>query len=742
MVPEVHRADTKRRRHRQLIIAGLGLVVIAFVGIEVLIQRAASTPAPISNSVLLHGITVLNIILLVVLLLVLGRNLVKLYLDRRREKLGSKFRTKLVATYIGLAMIPSTILFLVASDFIQKSIDRWFSTSVQEVAVRSRELVRVSLVEQERQLLTLSNGISQKITTDRLLTRDAWQLLRRRMVEQLVPLQLHAINVYELDQPLIDPVIDSESPLNGRDTTLHLPAAQIALALHGQPFTLQEELDDAHLMLRAGVPVMAPNGRDVAGLLVATRVVNNDLTEQVHAIETLYQSYVQGNDRKEPIKTAYLLTFLLITLLTLFGAVWVGLYLARGVTVPIQMLAEGTRAVASGDLSYQVSARANDELGTLVDSFNQMTRDLLAGQKNLENSRQHLELTVTELEERRSYMEAVLANITTGVVSMNAAGLVTTFNRAACSMLGIEAANAIGRPYDEVFAGPNIAQLREFMQRARPRHSELEQQLTVESDGQRLTIAAHCSSLRDSAEHDLGVVVVLDDLTELVRGQKASAWREVARRIAHEIRNPLTPIQLSAQRIARRYRRAAGAEGEDDMIEEGTRTILQEVSTLKGLVDEFSRFARMPSTQPVPTDLERLLADSLLPYETMHDGVRVARGFDGNLPQLNLDPGQMRRVFTNLFDNAVAAMKKRGTLSVSTALDPDLAVARIEVGDSGPGIRTQDRDRLFLPYFSRKRDGTGLGLAIVHQIISDHRGYVRLVDNHPRGARFIIELPV
>jgi two-component system nitrogen regulation sensor histidine kinase NtrY len=239
----------------------------------------------------------------------------------------------------------------------------------------------------------------------------------------------------------------------------------------------------------------------------------------------------------------------------------------------------------------------------------------------------------------------------------------------------------------------------------------------------------------------MGTVVVLDDLTELITAQKTAAWREVARRIAHEIRNPLTPIQLSAQRIARRYRRAAGAEGQFDVIEEGTRTILQEVDTLKGLVSEFSRYARMPTVSLVPSSLHDIIENGLLACASMHEGIAVDRDFSAHIPTIQADPDQLKRAFTNLFDNAVEAMEGEGTLRVATSYDTEIQTVRIEVADTGPGITPEDKDRLFLPYFSRKRDGTGLGLAIVHQIVADHSGYVRVNDNQPRGTVFTIELP-
>lgn len=735
-----HAEYQRRARHRRLTIAGLAILVISFIGIEIALQRSVDDGLP---AVLLHSMTALNIVLLLTLLFVLGRNLVKLYVDRRHRKLGSKFQTKLMVTYVGLSLVPSIILFLVASDFIQKSVDRWFSSDVTALHERSRELVRRTVEAEEQELLDIGALLSQEFTDGRVVADEAWQWIERDFGRRLEEphLDLDALVLYRGGEQLLGPLVREGSFLLGREHHLFVPENLIRLGMAGQPFRDTLTIEGRNRLLIVGTPVFAAGSRDVDGIIVVARMLDGALAAEAAAIEQLYANYEQGMQGKEPITNTYLLTFLLISLLIVFGAVWLGLYLARGVTVPIQKLAEGTRAVAAGNLDFRVEAETNDELGVLVESFNRMTSDLAVGQRSLEQSRIQLEQSITELEERRSYMESVLANIATGVVSVDAEGRITTINPAASDMLGIDGSDAVGSPYNEVFSGENMASLRTLMQHARPRLAALEEELTLETSGQRLTLAAHCTSLRDKSGAYLGTVTVLDDLTGLIGAQKAAAWREVARRVAHEIRNPLTPIQLSAERIARRYRRAAGAEGEYSVIEEGTQTILQEVATLKSLVEEFSRFARMPSAKPTLTDLNQLLDDSLRPYPDMHPGVDITRHYASGLPQLELDPDQMRRAFTNLFDNAVSAMDGDGKLAVSTVYDQDLEVVRVAVTDSGPGIRPEDKDQLFVPYFSRDRDGTGLGLAIVRQIVSDHRGYIRVIDSVPHGATFVIELP-
>jgi len=763
--------NQKKPRNRGFTIVGLIILVAIYIATLIVVQRSRLAFGAVS----LQAITALNITLILVMLFVLGRNIIKLYVERRRQKLGSKFSMRVVVTYIGMALVPTVLLFIVASGLIRTAVESWFSTDTEQIVRRAREVSEQSQEGQARELQRVADMISDEIRRGNIGTADSdsREFLRARvLIPRSRQAELEAILVYEGSELLLDPYFDpdgeyatffqrptiSSTPSAASEETngvrgraieplpethpLYVPRAQIAMALQQQPFRLIDGLTEGVRLLRAGVPIYHPNSRnEVTGVLIVARVVADELVAEVSAIEGLYDSFMSGLAEKGPILSNYLLTFLLMTLLIIFSALWVGLYLARGVTVPIQKLAEGTRAVASGDLSYQVEVEAQDELGTLVESFNQMTLDLRAGQKNLRQSRDSLQATNTELDERRRYMEAMLANIATGVISLNAEGEISTFNRAAESILAIEASAAIGRPFENVLSGDSFSDLSNLMARATARRAPLENELSLDVKGNRLTVAAHCSSLRDSAGAYIGTVVVLDNLTELITAQKRAAWREVARRIAHEIRNPLTPIQLSAQRIARRYQRAAGAEGQFNVIEEGTQTILQEVDTLKGLVSEFSRYARMPPASPVPANLHEIIENGLLACASMHEGITVDRNFAEQIPSINADLDQLKRVFTNLFDNAIAAMEGEGTLQVSTSYDHDLQTTRIEVADTGTGIKPEDKDRLFLPYFSRKRGGTGLGLAIVHQIVADHSGYVRVSDNHPRGTVMTIELP-
>ena len=439
---------------------------------------------------------------------------------------------------------------------------------------------------------------------------------------------------------------------------------------------------------------------------------------------------------KNPKKVLYVMILFLGTLVIAFSAIWVGLYLARKITIPIQGLTEATHRIAEGDLDFLIDVAAKDEVGILVDSFNKMMSDLKGSKENLERTNIELKVSNEELDRRRSYIETILQNIDTGVISIDWEGRITTINQAAERMMGVRLIDARGKGYGEMLQFPKLVEVIQMVTSGHKKSFGGELQLP--QDQQTLFLKGHVTALEDDRENYLGAVVVLDDYTELAKAQKIAAWREVARRIAHEIKNPLTPIQLSAQRLRRKQEK--GSADLDEVIRECTSTIINEVAGMKKLVNEFSQFAKMPDVQPAPNDLHDIIHEVCTLYEG-HKEIEIVRELDGDLPVLKIDREQIRRSLINLVENGVEAMEGKGRIWIRTRFDEALQMATLEICDEGVGIRPEDRDKLFLPYFSRKKSGTGLGLAIVDRIVKDHGGYIRFRDNLPRGSRFVIELP-
>ena len=634
--------------------------------------------------------------------------------------------------FVGLALAPSILLFIVANGLINRSIESWFNSQVELTLRDSQDVVRQIAKETEKRLSRQASNLARSIDVAHL-TQPALRIDLQGLLEsKLGELQLDGLQVISADQ---------KSHLNA----LRRGAPGGLLPTRLKPETVDRVLSGKNVIerhrigvgeaVRAVTALKSGSGKDrTLGLLVLSRFVRLGLAKKMEAVVGTYREYQQLEMFRDPLKLSYLITFLLITLLIIFSAIWFGFYLARGITEPIQALAEGTRAVAEGNLDIHVKRGGDDEIGYLVDAFNAMTADLKRGKERLERSN-------VELEGRRVYMERVMERVGAGVVSLDKRGRVTTINRSAERMLAIKAEDALGSHYRQVFSPALIEPARElFREIARARIDRVDAQRPVTVGGRLLTLLISVSVLTDRGGKELGMVLVFEDLTELLKAQKLAAWREVAQGIAHEIKNPLTPIQLSTQRLRKKYE-----ESSPDfhaVFEECTTVIINQVKGLMELVNEFSRFARLSEPRPRSCDLHDLIRETLALYSGHPNGVRFATEFDERLGRVELDEEQMKRVFINLIDNAIDAMPKGGYLSIRTFRDDFQGTLKIEFSDDGPGISVEDRNRLFLPYFTTKRRGTGLGLAIVNRIIADHEGAIEVRDNVPQGTTFEIRLPL
>ncbi len=726
--------DEREKRKRNLVVIAVVLfLLVTATAVEVGIK---APELPIASNVVVIALFNLNLIVFLLLLVLLFRNLVKLSFERRHKILGSKFKTKLVVAFLSLALAPSILIFLIASNLINTSIEGWFKLQVERPLDQSMRVAQTFYERMQDVALRHGQHIAAVLARDRLLSEEKREKLIEFLQYQQEQYRLAGITVYSAGG---QEVVHVKDPVLAPSITTAINMEQVRMALAGRELSTRHEIANGDLIQGMIPVVVSPQDNRVVGTVVVAIHVPQRLESQVRGISQAFQEYKQLKLLKQPIKGIYILLFLLMTLIIVFSVTWFGLYLAKGITVPIQRLAEGTREVAAGNLDYRVTVEADDEVGILVTSFNKMTEDLASSKTQLEHAYTGLQAKHAELIERRRYTETILEAVATGVVSADAAGLVTTVNRAAAQMLGLDSPAAVGRHYAEVLAGEPYRDLVVLMQRMdRLRDGTLERQITVARDGGRLTLLTSLTALQGPEQEYLGSVLVFDDLTALLSAQRLAAWREVAQRIAHEIKNPLTPIQLSAQRLRRRL---AGRLADDGgVLEECTGTIIGEVEGLRRLVDEFSRFARMPSLAPKPTDLHRLLDGAVALYGETHPEVTLRTAFAPDLPVLEADGDQLKRALLNLLDNAVEA----GATHVHLGTRWDRGAGRVEivVADDGPGIAPEVRDKLFLPYFSTKTAGMGLGLPIVHQIVTDHGGHIRVEDNRPKGSRFVIDLPV
>ncbi len=720
--------EHKRNKGPRIIGFIIAFLIIAFVLVEIFYRESQGLQASPLTGILLTTLQVVVVLFLLIVIFVLGRYLIKLYIERRRKVPGAHFKTKLVLFFIGLSLIPSLLLFYFASDLISRNIESWFRTPLDKLLADTNSIADGFYSNAEELTLFDAQQLGRDLVRERLLLPEKRPLLRDFIREKLKEYRLDEIGIFLGEEELFS-YLNPDIPLQDyRDIKPDL----VKRAYLGDPVSSVEPMGNGE-MVRRGVPLEGLP--EVGPVLITTgKFLTQNYAEKIKSIRNYVNSYQMGKIQKNPVKTFYLLTLVFITVLIVFAASWIGIHLARGITVPIEKMAQATREVSKGNLDVHVEDPASDELGILIESFNQMIADLKGSQKNIA-------LKADELEARRHYIETVLNNITTGVIALDAAGTIITINPSAREMLGLRDQAPLGLSYKRVLDPPRYEDLRKNIDWGlRNKQTLSDKEINILDNGQQTTLALALTPLRVGDSDFSGLIVVLDDLTQLIKAQKIAAWKEVAQRVAHEIKNPLTPIQLSAERIIKNLQRQEPAAA--GVIAEGAQTIIREAKTIKSLVDEFSDFARLPKVRLQPADLHAIIDQVLTLFRGIFSEVEFEVRYGSDVPSpLQVDPDQIKRVFINLIDNAIDAMNKKGQIFIRTQHDPDQHRVLIEVIDSGPGIPREDKDRLFLPYFSTKKKGTGLGLAIVDQIVREHNGSISVQNNQPNGARFIIQMP-
>ncbi|MCK4501414.1 MAG: HAMP domain-containing protein [Desulfuromonadales bacterium] len=726
----------KRRREWFLAIGIIGLVALSLRYQNRLFDLTSEIP--LTGNILALALINLNILFIILCLFLVLRNIFKLLLERRRGLPGARLRSKLVLAFVTLALVPTMLLFFVSAGFITNSIENWFNTQIEEALEESLEVAQTYYKNSASNALYYAEQISQTIKNQKLLNEENLPMLEELIHQKQREYNLGIVEVFSSTHEELVRAVNPQVPVAeftdpGSDS--------IREALQGNRFTRISPIGRADL-IRGIVPVYSNwNPNDVVAVVVVNYYVPYSLVKKMKEIKASFEQFKSTKDLKGKIQNSYVLFLLIIALVIIFLATWAGFYLARGITEPIQELAIATNRVAEGDLDVTIEGYSNDEVGTLIESFNKMTFDLRQGQKAIRHANRELRSSNLELEQRRRYMEIVLANVTAGVISIDSQGQITTINKSAENLLGLKTTSILGKNFRDAIGPDYLPMIKEILKEMiGSGKNSIRRQISVSVKDVELTLLVNVTTLRDENDEFMGTVVVFDDLTQLLKAQRMEAWREVARRIAHEIKNPLTPIQLSAQRLRRRYQ-AQFAE-DDTVFEECTHMIIKQVDDLKNLVNEFSNFARMPASNPSMNSLNDVVNEALVLFQEGHKEIRFRFNGDPDMPNFNLDREQIKRAIINLVDNAVAAVNGEGQIDLGTSFNPALQMATLTVSDNGSGIPQNDKPRLFEPYFSTKKTGTGLGLAIVSTIVSDHNGYIRVRDNEPRGTRFIIELPV
>ncbi|MBW2522110.1 MAG: HAMP domain-containing protein [Deltaproteobacteria bacterium] len=727
----------RKRRTRYAILICLVLIPV-LTYLETVVFQIGEVTFPISGNVLVFSLININIILLLLMVFLVFRNLVRLIFEQKKISLGKSLRTRLVISFFSLSLIPTTLLFFIALQFVSTSMDYWFNSNVEASLDESLKVAQDIYQENRERVIDSGNSIAGQLQASRGLQAEP-QTLAPLLENLRIGYNLDGLSLFSGQRQVI---ADAMSSRISYQSIPEIPTELFRLAQGGKKEQTTIQPVATGEIVRNLMPLFTEESRDSEPhVLVTTLFIPQQQLERMTVISRGIEGYRQLMLLKNPLKTSLLVMLLIVTLLIIFSAIWFGFYIAQGLTGPIGKLAEATRHVAEGKLDFVLEKESDDEMGLLVDSFNRMTDDLKTSKKQLESVNIALQQSNVELDERRHYIETILQNVPAGVISFDADGKVTSINRFAEELLHIDKNNFLHRTFRTTLMPEHITIVEKFLQELEESGKQtIQRPLRLSLGRETFSLLINITKLYDETHNPLGTVFVFDNLTQLEKAQRIAAWREVARRIAHEVKNPLTPIQLSAQRLRKKY--LYTLEADKEVFDLCTQTIINQVEELKRLVSEFSSFARMPVVQKSINNLVEMVREILVFYEESHGNITFYQVAENEIPRFHFDLKQMKRVLINLLENSIAFLPEGGVIEIVLSHDRMRQVVRMEVKDNGPGVADEDKLRLFEPYFSTKKSGTGLGLAIASTIVSDHEGQIRVTDNQPSGAVFTVELPV
>jgi len=713
----------------RLTIAGVAILFVLIVIVRIFFDESKNfSPLFINSTTLIIALWTIIILFSLTFLFILLRNIIKLYYDKSKDYAGGRFKNRLVFFFIAFSIIPTLLLFFFATDLIERGIEKWFNTDIDNIMTKIDELVPSYYERAKEELKHFSRIIASDIREYKKYTYENRIFLDNSIKKQMKEYKLDVVNIYLNDKE----VLTKFNPIIPLQEYKDLPRDIVWRSLGGDDYFPVNTLKKGEL-IRSGIRFNTPEGDKI--LVITGKYYPDKYINNLKNLSTMVNRYEQLRPIKNPVKMTYFLLFLFITILIIFSASWLGFYLAKGITVPIEKLAAAASEITKGNLDVKINYAAKDEFNILITEFNKMVTDL-------KENRDQLDKSTIELKQRRSLTETILKNITSGVIALNFKGEIIDINPEAERMLSLKAKETLKKHYSEVFSDNLYQDISSIVDKAfKTKFKIIEKQLNFKIKGNILNLASKITQIRNPVNNKFfGILVVLTDLTALIKAQRMLVWREVAKRIAHEIKNPLTPIQISAQRIVKALELPDAKLRK--IVEDSLNIILQELDSIKNLAKEFSQFARLPEISFTKGDINQILENLVSVYSSIYNKIEFKVDLDVDIPVLiKMDTEQIKRIFVNLIDNAIEAMDKEGSLEIASKYIKESQFARVEIADSGPGINDEDKQKLFIPYYSNKSSGTGLGLAIAHNIIEEHNGLLSIIDNTPKGARFIIEIP-
>ncbi len=724
--------EKEENRGVRLAIIGIALFFIIFVIIKVLFDESKNLSSILTNiqssQTILFVLWTIIILFSITFLFIFVRNLIKLYYDKNKQKTGSRFKKRLVFFFITFSIVPTIFLFFFSTELIDRGIEKWFKTDIDSIMTKSKELKESYYEKSKDDLKYFSRIVSEGIKSKRMYTEENTIFLRNWVKKQMKNYRLDVVNIFKDRKEIVsqfNPVIPLQEY---KDLSLE----DVYKVLSGSDFIRVDSLHDGEL-IRSGIPFNSNEGDKI--LVIIGKYYPDKYITNLKRLGVMVDKYTQLKLIRDPVKTTYYLLFVFISILIVFSASWVALYLAKGITTPIEKLVEAATEITKGNLDARIDYIAKDEFNILISEFNKMTSDL-------KENRNKLSKRTMELRQRRSITENILTNITSGVMAIDLRGEIMETNPAVEKMLGLKKEKFIKRQFTDIFSENPYKDIRDIIEKGfKSKFKLIEKEIDIKIKGKILNLAIKISQTRNPVNNKFsGILVVLTDLTALMKAQRLLVWREVAKRIAHEIKNPLTPITISSERILRSI--DLPEEKFRKIVEDGLNIILTEIESIKNLADEFSNFARLPEIKFSKGDINQIIEKLLSVYTSIYSSVEFKVDLDVDIPILiKMDTEQIRRILVNIIDNGIEAVDKSGVIEIVSKYNKESQFVRIEIADNGSGISDEDKEKLFMPYFSKKSSGTGLGLAITHNIIEEHNGMISIVDNVPKGTRFIIELP-
>jgi PAS domain S-box-containing protein len=726
--------ENSQMHQRKVLVLVLGIsifVLFALVFSQAAFNLTFLRPTTSEQTLIYTALSALIFLLLVALSFVLVRNLLKLYAERRVGKAGSKFRTRMVVGALILSMLPVICLYSFAYGLMNRSIEKWFSRPVEELRADSGAIA-----------LQLAKYAAENARSEAASIASTPEAVRAFETGNFSTV----MSSFRRREPTLQGGFALALMDDDAVATLQAPQPWATMRWQLLPAINAADKGTQHPLQLAGREYMlgsAPVG-DMGRIIVAMPLPPS-FSATIRQMENSQRMYYELGLHRKQVRRTYMELLLLLTMIVLFASTWLALFLSKQVTRPVSALIDAMEEVSRGKLERRVDVAATDELGQLVASFNRMAQELESGRRQIEASSRQLAQVNVALEQRRQHMETILESIPTGVLSLDAARRVAHTNTGFERIFGAQGQRnfAVGASLRAIFSEEIASDLEHLLRKA-DRMSTTTSQMEITVQSSRVNVAVTAASLQLRGQRQ-GYVVVFEDLTDLLRAQKQAAWREVARRVAHEIKNPLTPIALSAERIRRHLERGQTPDQQSlDVIHTCAETIAAAVETVRTLVNEFSTMARFPASQPQPSDINAIVEAALAMFNGRLEGISVRTFFSPDLPPVLADAAAIKRAIANLVDNAAEAMQESlvREVQISTALTASRDAVEVIVADTGHGITGELKEKLFLPYFSTKARGTGLGLAIVSRIIEDHHGTIRVEENSPVGARFIVELPL